>query len=69
MILNPESPPPDDPMPDALWRLKTVLKHFPISRSGWWAGIKEGRYPAPVRLSRRCVAWRASSIRALIDSL
>lgn len=53
----------------ALWRLPTVLAHVPVSRSGWWAGVKSGRYPKPVRLSARCVAWRASDIRALVQSL
>jgi prophage regulatory protein len=53
----------------ALWRLPTVLAHIPISRSGWWQGVKTGRYPAPVKLSTRCVAWRSADIRALIASL
>lgn len=58
------------PLPDpALMRLPLVLENFPISRSGWWAGVKSGRYPAPVRLSARCVAWRSADIRALIQSL
>ncbi|MBC7549131.1 MAG: AlpA family phage regulatory protein [Polaromonas sp.] len=52
----------------ALWRLPTVLAHIPVSRSGWWAGVKEGRYPAPVKLSTRCVAWRSADIRSLIAS-
>lgn len=31
-------------------------------------GVAEGRYPAPVKLSKRCVAWRSADIRALIAS-
>ena len=54
---------------DPLLRLPEVLKRVPVSRSHWWAGVASGRFPAPVRLSVRCVAWRASSIRALIASL
>lgn len=53
----------------ALWRLPTVLAHVPVSRSGWWAGVKSGRYPQPVRISTRCVAWRAADIRSLVESL
>jgi predicted DNA-binding transcriptional regulator AlpA len=30
--------------------------------------VAEGRYPAPVKLSKRCVAWRSADIRALIAS-
>ena len=52
----------------ALWRLPTVLAHIPVSRSGWWQGVKTGRYPAPVKLSTRCVAWRSADIRDLIAS-
>lgn len=61
------SVPPQNP-DIALWRLPTVLAHIPVSRSGWWQGVKTGRYPAPVKLSTRCVAWRSADIRALIAS-
>ena len=52
-----------------LWKLPTVLTKYPVSRSAWLAGVKAGKYPAPVRLSTRSVAWRAADITALIDSL
>ena len=40
----------------------------PVSKSTWWQGVKDGRYPQPVRtLGRRITAWRAVDIRALID--
>jgi len=42
---------------------------FPVSKSHWWAGVKSGRYPSPVKLSERCTAWRVEDIRALIQSL
>jgi predicted DNA-binding transcriptional regulator AlpA len=48
-------------------RLPRVLEVYPVGRSTWWAGIKEGRFPAPVRLGPRCVAWKVSDIRALIE--
>ncbi|MBM6580990.1 AlpA family phage regulatory protein [Microvirga sp. BT689] len=37
-----------------------------MSRSTWWAGIKDGRYPKPVKLGPRITAWRVEDIRALI---
>jgi prophage regulatory protein len=41
---------------------------IPVSKSTWWAGVKSGRYPAPVRtLGPRITAWRAEDIRALIE--
>ncbi|SFI70791.1 AlpA family transcriptional regulator [Nitrosomonas sp. Nm34] len=40
---------------------------IPVSRSAWWAGVKSGRYPQPVRtLGLRITAWSVESIRALI---
>jgi len=41
---------------------------IPVSRSTWWRGIKEGRFPAPVKLGPRITAWRADDIVALIRS-
>ena len=40
---------------------------IPVSKSTWWAGVKSGRYPKPVKLSERCTAWRVEDIRALIE--
>ncbi len=42
---------------------------FPVSRSTWWQGIKEGRYPAPVKLSRRISAWNRSDIEDLLEKV
>lgn len=47
-------------------RLPTVLEHFPIGRSTWWAGVKSGKYPQPVKLGPQTTAWRAEEIRQLI---
>jgi prophage regulatory protein len=40
---------------------------LPISKSTWWAGVKDGRYPKSVKLGPRITAWRVEDIRALID--
>ena len=42
---------------------------FPMSRSTWWAGVKSGRYPKPVKLGPRTTAWSTSSIKALMEQL
>ena len=49
-----------------LLRLRSVLEIIPISKSSWWAGIKSGRYPKPVKLGPKTTAWRAEDIHALI---
>ena len=42
---------------------------IPVSKTTWWKGVREGRFPKPVRLSGRTTAWRAEDIRKLIDEL
>lgn len=49
-------------------RLPQVLSVFPVGRSTWWAGVKSGKYPQPVKISPRCTAWKAEDIRALIEN-
>lgn len=39
---------------------------IPVSKSTWWAGVKSGRYPKPVKLGPRITAWLVEDIRALI---
>jgi prophage regulatory protein len=39
---------------------------IPISKSTWWQGIRDGRYPKPVKLGPRISAWRVEDIKALI---
>ena len=39
---------------------------IPVSSSTWWLGTKTGRYPKPVKIGARAVAWRVEDIRALI---
>lgn len=38
----------------------------PIGKTSWWAGVKSGRYPKPIKLGPRTTVWRAEDIRALI---
>jgi predicted DNA-binding transcriptional regulator AlpA len=49
-------------------RLPQVLKVFPVSKSTWWAGVKDGRFPQPVKLGPKMTAWRVEDIRELIAS-
>lgn len=52
---------------DAFLRLPQVLSLIPVSRSHWWAGVADGRYPRPIKLSPRVTVWRASEIQAYIE--
>ena len=49
-------------------RLPAILAVFPVSKSSWWNGIKEGRFPQSVKLGPRTTAWRVEDIRKLIES-
>jgi prophage regulatory protein len=51
---------------DRLLALPHVLHIVTVSRSTFWLGVKQGRYPKPVRISARRVAWRESDILALV---
>ena len=52
-----------------LLRIKQVLRFVPVSRSNWWQGVKEGRYPQPLKLSARVTCWRAADIRDLVEGI
>ena len=54
IIGNPKAKPPIPPI-------------IPVSKSTWWAGVKSGRYPRPVKLGPRVTAWTVESVRALIE--
>lgn len=47
-----------------LLRLPEVLRQVALGRSSLYVAIAEGRFPAPVRIGRRAVAWRAEDIEA-----
>jgi predicted DNA-binding transcriptional regulator AlpA len=41
---------------------------IPVSKSTWWAGVKEGRFPQSVKLGPRTTVWRVADIIRLIES-
>ena len=40
---------------------------IPVKKSTWWAGVKDGRFPRPVKLGPRTTVWRVEDIRRLIE--
>lgn len=53
-------------------RLKLILAPrgpIPVSRSTWWEGVRDGRFPKPVKLGPKTTAWRVEDIRGLIKRL
>lgn len=39
---------------------------IPVSKTTWWRGVRDGTYPAPVKLSANVTAWRVQDIRRLL---
>lgn len=42
---------------------------IPIGRTSFLNGVKNGRFPQPVKLSERTTAWRVEDIKNLINSM
>lgn len=66
-----QSNPPDFPATGYV-RVKQILAPLgplPISRSGFWAGVKCGKFPRPRKISSRVTVWRAEDIHALLSKI
>lgn len=51
-----------------LLRIKQVLQFIPVGKTTWWNGVREGKFPQPVKLGR-CTLWKAEDIKALIENI
>jgi len=49
-------------VPSRILRLKAVLERTGLSRSTMYRKIKQGTFPAQVRISERCIGWRESDL-------
>ena len=59
-------------LPDILGDPKSdppIKAIIPVSKSTWWAGVRDGRFPRPVKIGPNSTAWRTRDIKAFIDSL
>lgn len=64
MTVNPEFP------RTGLVRLRQIIAPegpIPVSKSTWWAGCKDGRFPQPLKLGAGTTVWRAEEIWQLIE--
>ena len=50
-------------------RLPQVLERIPVSRSAWWRGCKEGKYPKPIKLSPKVTVWSEAEIYSYIEKM
>lgn len=59
---------------EKLLRVKDIVRdsksgktnYLPISKSAWWKGVAEGRYPQPIKLGPKTTCWRESDILAIV---
>lgn len=42
---------------------------LPVSAATWWAWVKAGKAPQPIRLSAGVTVWRAADVLAFAESL
>ncbi|MBL4616923.1 MAG: AlpA family phage regulatory protein [Robiginitomaculum sp.] len=55
-----------------LVRLSQILAPrgpIPVSKSTWWQGVKDGRFPKAMKLGPRTTVWKAEEVRALYENL
>jgi predicted DNA-binding transcriptional regulator AlpA len=54
-------------VPGRLLREKQFVGSIlPISRAAWWAGVKSGKFPQPVKLGSRTTCWRSEDILKIV---
>lgn len=61
---HPRLPKVDPTLPDEGYvSSDTVCAHFTYSNTTLWRDVKAGRFPKPIKLSRRRVAWDVDDLR------
>ena len=51
-----------------LERLPSVVQRTTLSRSHLYALVKDGKFPKPLKLGSRSVAWRVEDVEAWIEA-
>lgn len=39
---------------------------IPVGKSTWWEGVRQGRFPQPIKLGSRITVWRFEDIEDLL---
>lgn len=52
---------------ERLLRLRDVLELVPVGKSTWWKGVKNGKFPKPIKLGSRTTCWRKTDILELME--
>ena len=57
------------PHSESLLRISRLPRRLPISRSAWWAGVKQNKYSADIKVSPCVTVVMSGSIDELILQL
>lgn len=52
-----------------LSKILALAGPIPVSKSTWWQGVKDGRFPKPQKLGPRTTVWKAKEIRELFEQV
>lgn len=55
------------PLATGFLREKHVLQLVPVAHSTLWAWVRNGKFPAPLKLSERVTVWRSSDVQSFIS--
>ena len=51
-----------------LYRIKQVLEVIPVSKTTWWNGVRDGRFPKPIK-NGRMTFWKSEDLESFMDKL
>ena len=49
-------------------RIGDVMQAVGLSRVTIWRWVRDGKFPAPIRLGSRHIGWRSEEVQAWIDA-
>lgn len=52
--------------PEAIPPIPAIVQ---VGESTWWAWVKDGKAPKPIKLSPRVTVWRESEVRDFVEQL
>ena len=56
------------PTSKRLYRIKQVLEVIPVSKTTWWNGVRDGRFPKPIK-NGRMTFWKSEDLESFMDKL
>ena len=54
------------PTSKRLFRIKQVLEVIPVSKTTWWNGVRDGRFPKPIK-NGRMTFWKSEDLETFMD--